>query len=75
MSARTFDGREASATVLHARGSEARPMSDSELEEKFRRNAALGGTTADAGAQIALAWAIDRAASVAPLMRSLAAPG
>ena len=68
------DGRTHQASVEHPRGSAERPLSDDELAAKYRTNAALGGTTADVEAQIAALWALDRSASIAPLMEMLNSP-
>lgn len=69
---RLVDGREFQRTVLHPRGSFERPMSDAELEAKFRDNAAIGGFPDRADAAIAALWGLDTAAGVAPLMAALA---
>jgi len=61
------DGRAHQAYVEHPRGSAERPLSDAELAAKYRANAALGGTTADVEGQIAALWALDQAASIAPV--------
>ncbi|WP_159992831.1 MmgE/PrpD family protein [Roseomonas sp. 18066] len=60
------DGARRVAEVRDPRGSEARPMSDAELEKKFVQN---GGTPAQARA----AWGLDRCASVAAVMQAFAA--
>jgi 2-methylcitrate dehydratase PrpD len=60
--------------VEHPRGSAERPLSDAELAAKYRANAALGSTTADVEGQIAALWALDRSASIAPLMALLSSP-
>jgi 2-methylcitrate dehydratase PrpD len=68
------DGSAHQHYVEHPRGSAERPLSDAELAVKYRANAALGGTTADVEAQIAALWALDRSASIAPLMALLSSP-
>jgi hypothetical protein len=68
------DGSTHQATIEHPRGSSERPLSDDELAAKYRANAALGGTTADVEGQIAALWALDRSASIAPLMALLNSP-
>jgi 2-methylcitrate dehydratase PrpD len=68
------DGSTHQATIEHPRGSAERPLSDGELAAKYRANAALGGTTADVEGQIAALWALDQAASLAPLMALLSSP-
>jgi 2-methylcitrate dehydratase PrpD len=60
--------------VEHPRGSAERPLSDAELAAKYRANAALGDTTSDVEAQLAALWALDRSASIAPLMALLSSP-
>ncbi len=69
---RTVDGRTLSATVEHARGSAERPLTDAELEDKFRDNARLGGSADKAAARIAQLWQIESAADLRPLMRGMA---
>jgi 2-methylcitrate dehydratase PrpD len=68
------DGRTHQTMVEHPRGSAERPLSDAELATKYRTNAALGGTTAHVEAQLAALWALDRSASIAPLMEMLNSP-
>lgn len=66
------DGREIRRSVVHPRGSFERPMSDAELEEKFRANAAIGGFSDRAEPAIAALRELDTAADVGGLMRALA---
>jgi 2-methylcitrate dehydratase PrpD len=66
------DGREISSTVVAARGSGDRPMSDAELDAKFIDNATLGGFGDRAAAQCAAIRGLDQAASIGPLMALLA---
>ncbi|SDB74495.1 MmgE/PrpD family protein [Belnapia rosea] len=68
---RLSDGRERTALVLHARGSEARPLSDAELAEKFRDNAGLGGFASRADAALDALWALETAPDVRGLMALL----
>ena len=63
------DGRSSTVTVEHSRGSEARPMTDADLEAKFRDNAAIGGSEARADERIAGLWGIEELADIGPLMR------
>jgi 2-methylcitrate dehydratase PrpD len=73
---RLQNGEVATMRVDHARGSESHPLSDQELEAKFRDNAALGGTTQSGSEQIAAIWSMADAPSVRPLMALMAAhPG
>ncbi len=69
---RLRDGQERTATVLQARGSEARPMSDAELAAKFRDNAALGGAADRADAALEALWALEAAPGIEGLMALLA---
>lgn len=68
---RLADGRSVTHTVLAARGSEEKPLTDAELEAKYRDSAALGGVV-HADAQIAALWALDAAPDVTALTRLLA---
>jgi len=67
------DGRSGTVTVEHARGSTQAPMSDADLEAKFRDNAAIGGSADKADARMAAIWAIEESPDLAPLLRSLGA--
>ncbi|RYJ03335.1 MAG: MmgE/PrpD family protein, partial [Acetobacteraceae bacterium] len=67
-----LDGQEAEALVTDPRGSAGQPLTDAELEAKFRDNAAIGGFDDRATAQIAAAWALEEAPDVAELMQLLA---
>jgi 2-methylcitrate dehydratase PrpD len=69
---RLANGRLRSTEVLQARGSEARPLSDAELEAKYRANAALGGMAASADRQIQALWGFEEAGDLAALMRGFA---
>jgi len=66
---RTTSGETRSAHVAHARGSLARPLSDRELEEKFRDLAAYGAPSVDAGRLIEAVWAIDQTNSAGDVMK------
>lgn len=66
------DGRSETVRVDAARGSIAQPLTDRELEAKFRDNAARSGI-GDAEERIARIRAIDEATSLQPLMRLMAA--
>lgn len=65
---RTNDGRVLAATVLHARGSEEKPLSDGEIEAKARDNIRLGGSGVDAGRVIAAVWTLDEATDMDGLL-------
>jgi hypothetical protein len=69
---RLADGRVEEATVFTPRGSEARPLTDAELEAKYHENAALGGCADRAAAQIAAIWALEEAPDLKHLMALLA---
>lgn len=72
VTAETRDGRSLTVRIDAARGSAAQPLSDRELEAKFRDNAARSGNDADAEERIARIWAIEQATSLSPLMRLMA---
>lgn len=69
---RLADGREFQRLVITPRGSYERPMSDAELDAKFRDNAAIGGFSDRADAAITALWGLDDAADVTKLMTALA---
>ena len=69
---RLADGREVDATVTAPRGSLENPLTDREIEAKFRDNAAIGGFSARCEEQIAAVWSLEEAPDVARLMRLLA---
>ena len=60
----THDGRQLRSTVLHAKGSKERPLSDEEIEMKARQQAAI----ARIDDVIAAAWRIDTLADVGTLL-------
>jgi 2-methylcitrate dehydratase PrpD len=60
----THDGRHLRTTVLHAKGSKERPLSDQEIEVKVRQQAAVAGVDQ----MIAAAWRIDTLADIGPLL-------
>jgi 2-methylcitrate dehydratase PrpD len=68
VSVRTGAGDLLTAHVAHARGSIARPLSDRELEGKFRALAAYGAPKVDAQRLMAAVWTIDKMERVAELM-------
>jgi 2-methylcitrate dehydratase PrpD len=70
----TRDRRRESVRVDHARGSLQRPLSDAELESKFRENAARAGFAGRERALIEAIWRFDEAPDLRSLMRQLAAP-
>jgi len=72
VSLRLADGREVRRTVTTPRGSLENPLSDRELEEKFRSNAALGGLAERSGTLIDSIWAIDTPSPVTGLCHLLA---
>jgi 2-methylcitrate dehydratase PrpD len=68
---RTGDGRTLMSTVLHARGSVERPLSDDEIAEKVRDLAEFGGFHGAINEVIAAVWQIDTMATIEPLVRLL----
>ena len=68
VSLRTTTGDLLSAHIAHARGSLARPLSDRELEAKFRDLAAHGAPGLEVGRVIDLLWAIDQVKGITGLM-------
>lgn len=69
---RLQDGQILQRQVISPRGSLEHPMSDAELEAKFRDNAAIAGFADRADAAIAAAWALDEAPDVSRVMTALA---
>jgi 2-methylcitrate dehydratase PrpD len=69
---RLVDGQELVRTVTTPRGSLEVPLTDAELEAKFRDNARLGGLQDRADAVIGAVWGLEAAASVRGLMALLA---
>lgn len=69
---RIADGRELRETVTAPRGSLEHPLTDGELEAKFRDNAAAGGSGAPCDAQIAAVWGLGAAPDASHLMALLA---
>ncbi len=69
---RLADGREVDATVTAPRGSLENPLTDREIEAKFRDNASAGGSSTRREEQIAAVWSLEEAPDVARLMRLLA---
>ncbi|KAA2212582.1 MmgE/PrpD family protein [Teichococcus oryzae] len=72
---RLADGRELTSLVADARGSAARPLADSELEAKFRKNCARVGRGAEAERWIAEIWNLEAEMEPAGLIRSLGMDG
>jgi 2-methylcitrate dehydratase PrpD len=68
---RLTDGQVFETTVTAARGSLERPLSDAELEAKFRDSCAHGGFAGAIGAIIAQAWRIDTLPTVTALTGQL----
>lgn len=69
---RLLEGREAQATVTAPRGSLENPLTDREIEAKFRDNAGTGGFADRCESQIAEIWALEEVPDVARLMALLA---
>jgi 2-methylcitrate dehydratase PrpD len=68
---RTFDGRTVKTTVLHAKGSTERPLSDREVEGKVRELAGYGSFRGSIDGVIDAIWRIDTTATIDPLMGAL----
>lgn len=68
VSVTTTDGRTLEATVVHARGSIEKPLTDADIEAKARALAA--GKSCDIEKLIAANWSLDKAPGVAELMRA-----
>jgi|SRR5580692_10449670 2-methylcitrate dehydratase PrpD len=68
----TTDGRLFECHVTQSRGTMARPMSDVELEAKFRSLAKYGSPTLDPERLIAAIWAIDDEHDVARTVKMMA---
>jgi len=64
----TADGKLYDLKQPAARGSEANPMTDADLETKLREAAAVGNPDCDAAPLIAAIWQLDRRPDVAPLL-------
>ena len=70
---RLADGTTQETTVLHARGSIQKPMTDGEIEDKVRSLVALAGTNLDAEKIVAGVWGLDVAPGVMALMAATVA--
>lgn len=70
---RLANGTVHETTVLAARGSLQKPMTDAEIEAKVRDLVKLAGTDLDADHIIASVWGLDKADSVTALMASTVA--
>ncbi len=70
----TTDGRRFERHVTHSRGTMARPMSDVELEAKFRQLAEYGAPGIDAERLIEAIWGIDHAPDAAGIARMAGLP-
>jgi 2-methylcitrate dehydratase PrpD len=65
------DGREFSTEVAEARGGPARPLSDADIEAKFRDGARDRSPGIDSAKAIDTIWALDRAADLDDLVAAL----
>jgi 2-methylcitrate dehydratase PrpD len=65
------DGRAHAAHVLHCRGSRENPMTDAELEDKFREQSIMGLPSREPDELIDQCWEIDRLDDVGRLARLL----
>jgi 2-methylcitrate dehydratase PrpD len=68
---RTRNGRTLTSTVLHARGSMERPLSDEEIAAKVRDLAVYGGFQGAIDEVIGAVWQLDTMTTIAPLVRLL----
>jgi 2-methylcitrate dehydratase PrpD len=68
---RMRDGRTLAATVLHAKGSTERPLSDDEIAAKVRDLAVYGEFLGSIDAVIAAVWQLDAMETIVPLVRLL----
>jgi 2-methylcitrate dehydratase PrpD len=68
---RTTDGRILKSTVLHAKGSTERPLSDQDIEAKVRELARHSGFRGSIDDVIAAAWRLDTMATIEPLIEAL----
>jgi 2-methylcitrate dehydratase PrpD len=68
-------GNTLSAQVDRPRGTKLRPMSDSELDAKFRDQAQLAAPAVDTGRLLAALWAIDRDGDAGRVMAFAVPPG
>jgi len=66
---RLADGRVLRAEVEHCSGSQARPMTDSQISEKFLGQACRSVTDQKARELLSLCWAIERAPDVGAFVR------
>jgi 2-methylcitrate dehydratase PrpD len=68
---RTIDGRVLESTVLHARGSTERPLSDQDIEAKVRELAVYGAFRRSIEQVIATVWQLDTMGTIEPLIAVL----
>lgn len=68
---RTTDGRRLETTMLHPRGSAARPLSNQEIEDKVRGLALYGGFRGPIDRIIAMLWQLDTLPSIEVLAKLL----
>lgn len=68
---RLANGTTHETTVLSARGSSEKPLTDADLEAKVREQAALAGTGLDASRIAAGVWGLDAASDVNALMAAV----
>jgi 2-methylcitrate dehydratase PrpD len=73
VSVETTEGRRLEAHVTEARGTMARPMSDGELEAKFRGLAAFGAPTVDADGLLMALQSLENQADIAKVIAAMAA--
>ncbi len=68
---RTLDGRTLESTVLDAKGSTERPLSDQDIEAKVRDLARHGAFRGSVDDVIAAAWQLDTFDTIDPMIRAL----
>jgi 2-methylcitrate dehydratase PrpD len=65
----SIDGATATVTIDHAKGSLAHPLSDAEIEAKFRALVAHGGSGIDPDPLIEALWSLDHMEDVSGVLR------
>jgi hypothetical protein len=71
VSVRTVDGQVLKSTVLHARGSNERPLPDAEIAEKVRDLATYGDFRGPIEDVIEAGWQLDTMTTILPLVQLL----
>ena len=71
----TTDGRRLTAETSHPKGNYRNPLTDAEVEAKFRSLATTALEAARSERVLAEAWHLEKAATLDPLLESLVIPG